>query len=66
MKHLSFKSVVFGLLFAVAAGFLSVNVLADDGVTPVKRISWVTADSGDGTPPGDTTDGGIRTPGPGH
>ncbi len=61
MKHLSFKSVVFGLLFAVAAGFLSVNVLADDGVTPVKRISWNMPDSS-----GDTTDGGIRTPGPGH
>jgi hypothetical protein len=63
MKKLTPKSVVFGLLFAVAACFLSLNTFAENNADPVKKISWYDGDEG---APGDTTDGGIRTPGPGH
>lgn len=61
MKRLSLRSVIFGLIFAAVTGLFSVSVLADNQITPVERIGWNMPDSA-----GDTTDGGIRTPGPGH
>lgn len=64
MKHFTFKSVLFGLLFTAAAGLLSASVVLDP-IKPVERINWINADTGNGSP-GDTTNGGIRTPGPGH
>lgn len=60
MKRLTFKSVFFGLLFAVAAGLMSASVLSES-VKPKERISWIMPDS-----TGDTTDAGIRHPGWGH
>lgn len=63
-KRLTFKSVLFALLFAAGVGFITTSALADS-VKPVKKITWLAYDSGDGAP-GDTTDGGIRNPGNGH
>jgi hypothetical protein len=65
MKRLTFKSVLFGVLFAAIFALMSTTILSDP-IKPVERITWLAFDSGDGNP-GDTSgDGGIRNPGPGH
>lgn len=63
MKRIDLKSVLFALIFAVAAAFLSVNVLADE-FKPVTSINYLNYDSSEGED--DTTDGGIRNPGQGE
>lgn len=66
MKRLTFKSVLFGVLFAAIFALMSTTILSDP-IKPVERITWLALDSGSGDGSGDdTTDGGIRNPGPGH
>ncbi|MBZ0201772.1 MAG: hypothetical protein K8I03_02010 [Ignavibacteria bacterium] len=64
MKRLKFKSVLFVLGFAVLTGFIAAGATAGSPV-PLDRNYSVVYDTGDGDDD-DTTDGGIRYPGPGH